>query len=480
MTITYDGASNVRGQYSGLQSRMREKAEMALYVWCHAHRLNLVIESVLSCSTEISVTLGLLQELYKFFSTYKRHAALVEAQETERYTRTLKRVADTTRSWRSAEDGTNTLLECYDCVINALADLESNATDSNTVMMASNLLKRLDDFEVIVCLFILQTVLSVTGPISRLLQGVSCDFAVAATLIQGCIQTFKDMRNSTDETWKRILLKARDFAKAHDISIEFEMKRKRKVKRMAGEIAVDEQLDSPEDSYKSKVFIKSLDVVLMQLNERFTETNITILHEMHLFAPKYLLSDLPDCTVTCIQNICSFYKLDCTVVVREYSAFRPLYRQMHTLVSVTDLLSKKHVATTTLPDLSDEIETTMNEDNAGDDHDTDTESENISNWADMSFIKPLRAITHLSGFPALSWLYTILVSLAVTSSTAERTMSRIRIIKNRLRTTMLDEWYSSLVIVANEKDILDMIPTDSIIDCFAANSAPLQKLLLTN
>jgi len=140
---------------------------------------------------------------------------------------------------------------------------------------------------------------------------------------------------------------------------------------------------------------------------------------------------------------------------------------------------KKHVATTTLPDLSDEIKTTINEDNAGDDHDTDTESESISNWADMSFIKPLRAITDLSGFPALSWLYTILVSLAVTSSTAERTMSRIRIIKNRLRTTMLDEWFSSLVIVANEKDIVDMIPIDSIIDCFAANSDPLQKLLLS-
>ena len=45
---------------------------------------------------------------------------------------------------------------------------------------------------------------------------------------------------------------------------------------------------------------------------------------------------------------------------------------------------------------------------------------------------------------------------------------------------MLDEWFSSLVIVANEKDIVDMIPTDSIIDCFAANSDPLQKLLLTN
>jgi len=60
-------------------------------------------------------------------------------------------------------------------------------------------------------------------------------------------------------------------------------------------------------------------------------------------------------------------------------------------------------------------------------------------WADLSFIKPLRAITELSGFPTLTLLYNILVSLAVTSSTAERAMSKVRIIKNRLRTTMLDD-----------------------------------------
>ena len=62
----------------------------------------------------------------------------------------------------------------------------------------------------------------------------------------------------------------------------------------------------------------------------------------------------------------------------------------------------------------------------------------------LSFVKPLRAITELCGFPVLTWLYNILVSLAVTSSTAERAMSKVRIIKNRLRTTMLDDWFASL------------------------------------
>ena len=70
------------------------------------------------------------------------------------------------------------------------------------------------------------------------------------------------------------------------------------------------------------------------------------------------------------------------------------------------------------------------------------------NWANFGFVKPLRALMDLSGFPLLTWMYKILVTLAITSSNAERSMSRARIIKNRLRTTMLDDWFSSLMIIA--------------------------------
>jgi hypothetical protein len=44
---------------------------------------------------------------------------------------------------------------------------------------------------------------------------------------------------------------------------------------------------------------------------------------------------------------------------------------------------------------------------------------------------------------------------------------------------MLDAWFSFLMVLANEKDIVDILPVDNIIDSFAACSAPLQKLLLT-
>jgi len=43
---------------------------------------------------------------------------------------------------------------------------------------------------------------------------------------------------------------------------------------------------------------------------------------------------------------------------------------------------------------------------------------------------------------------------------------------------MLDDWFSSLVILAREKNIVEKLAVNTIIDSIAANSPALQKLLL--
>ena len=62
----------------------------------------------------------------------------------------------------------------------------------------------------------------------------------------------------------------------------------------------------------------------------------------------------------------------------------------------------------------------------------------------------MRALEELSSFTSLSCLMKVLATVAVTSCSAERVMSRVRIIKNRLRSTMLDDWFSALTILASE------------------------------
>ena len=99
-------------------------------------------------------------------------------------------------------------------------------------------------------------------------------------------------------------------------------------------------------------------------------------------------------------------------------------------------------------------------------------------WVLQNFIIPLKACYQLSGYPHLLRLYWILCTLPVSSCSAERALSRLRIIKNRLRSTMCDAWMKALMVLASERDILSSTKTDEIIDNFAHLSDCLAKQLL--
>jgi hypothetical protein len=459
------------GKYSGLQSRILELSKKALYIWCQVHRLNLVVEGVIGSSAMVNGTLGLLQEVYNFFNGFRRHDALAAAQHNEDCVRTLKRVSDTTRTWRSAEDGVNVILDCYDAALTALENLEvSPGSDAATVSSANGLLKRLQDFGFIVCLFMLRSIFRITGPVSRLLQGVACDFAVAASLIHGCIEQFRKQRELVDEHWTELLKQASIFAVKHDIEPSFAVKRPRRVKCMPGEKLRDERIQDPEKSFKVHAYIPALDKLLSQFKDRFTDNTTDIMKEMQYFSPAHLLAAKADIVASQVKALCTFYGLQAKVVARELNEFRPLYQKMHTLVSVADIMPD---ANSKLPDMEGESgDESCDEVHCGRSHATS------SKWANHGFLKPLRCFMELSGFHVLTRLYKILGTLAITSSSAERAMSRVRIIKNRLRTTMLDDWFSSMMILACEKDILQTLPADLIIDHFAMCSTKLQKQLI--
>ncbi|CAN6330735.1 unnamed protein product [Urochloa humidicola] len=50
----YDGASNMRGQFNGLQKKIRDENPYAFYVHCFAHQLQLVIVSVTTCCSSFN------------------------------------------------------------------------------------------------------------------------------------------------------------------------------------------------------------------------------------------------------------------------------------------------------------------------------------------------------------------------------------------------------------------------------------------
>jgi len=51
----YDGASVMSGKHGGVQTLIRQKQPNALYVHCAAHNLNLAINNIVKCSTEVEL-----------------------------------------------------------------------------------------------------------------------------------------------------------------------------------------------------------------------------------------------------------------------------------------------------------------------------------------------------------------------------------------------------------------------------------------
>jgi hypothetical protein len=125
----------------------------------------------------------------------------------------------------------------------------------------------------------------------------------------------------------------------------------------------------------------------------------------------------------------------------------------------------------TVSDCDDEID----EDGKGDERHRQRQA-NV-HYTQHNFLDPLKLVSRLSGYPQLVGLYRILVTLPVTSCSAERSFSKLRIVKNRLRSSMCDEWLKCLMILAAEKDILSRLKNDDIIDRFAETSDDLAQVL---
>ena len=91
----------------------------------------------------------------------------------------------------------------------------------------------------------------------------------------------------------------------------------------------------------------------------------------------------------------------------------------------------------------------------------------LGKWIQHGITKPLRVLGDRSGFNSLSCLHKNLASVAVTSCSAERAMSRVKVVTDRLRSTMLDDWFSTLLVLSTEKDLLENLYENEIIDKFA-------------
>lgn len=138
---TDNGAANMLGRHSGVQAELKIERPLALYVYCGAHRLNLITQSACLASPLIRDALKWVHELGtlgkqsgKFEAIFSAVVAGSEGQSTS-----LRPLCPT--RWTVQGKDIRAVLSRYESVFSSLEDMASNG--SNTGVRESGLRKRL-------------------------------------------------------------------------------------------------------------------------------------------------------------------------------------------------------------------------------------------------------------------------------------------------------------------------------------------------
>ncbi|XP_065662667.1 zinc finger MYM-type protein 1-like [Hydra vulgaris] len=252
----YDNASNMSGKYSGLQARLKERSELAFYIPCAGHSLNLVGQcSVSECINSINY-FGVLQSLYSFFVASTHRWDLLKGNHV-----TLKRLSDT--RWSCRSDASKSLVENFDGIHAALCHIaEDTEEKSDTRHEALCLLNKITKLEFAFMAVLWHHILKRFNAVSKFLQKVELDLHTASSMLLSLIDFVKNLRNDFTR-FENESKKLSSF-----IEKDYSDKNKRKVikKFSNGENQVDSL--SVSDKFQVNTFFFIIDKLVTQLTIR--------------------------------------------------------------------------------------------------------------------------------------------------------------------------------------------------------------------
>ena len=417
---SYDGAANMSGLISGLQTRVKEENKLAIYVHCCAHNLNLVLCDACSECNEAVTFFGTVQKIYNYFTqSQPRHNVLEDAlKELNLPQKKLQKQGET--RWYSRKEALTSVKETYPALLLALEKLSDTDRNVESRAEANALLGYISTIEFLVMLETWVEILTDIKSASEYLQKESMDLLTASSTIKSSTQKLQD--NRTDTHFHEILEQASTIAEEEDIPQEFTKPRIRRRKKMPGELARDEPVVDPVQRFKVDVFFRIYDTLISELKERFSDFHTAVTNFACLM-PKEL-GDMEG-----IRKLATMYDQDVEkdLVISEYKQFVHFYKESAVF---------QETKPKTVQDMLVAIK----------DHDLN----NV--------------------YPNLTVLYLILGTIAVSSATSERSFSRLKLIKSYLRSTMTEERLSSLALISIERDFADTVDFDTVIDTFSAMS----------
>lgn len=411
---SYDNAYNVAGAYSGLQKRIIEVNNLASFFPCAAHSLALAGKNAAAKNTKAADFFNFLENLYLFFvrspARWEKLQAILSSTEL-----VLKRSTGT--RWSAKYSAVKALCSSYPKVIQILVaflSADSGLTEEHK-STARSLLKKLCKFQTIFMLFLWEKILIKIEKVNQSLQKAGLDLAVTVKLFASLLGYLEDLKtefNSVFDASKRYFT---EYVKSNDELRDHLQSRTR------SEVNDSVDAESMRDASQNRIFVPIIDFLLAELRER--SQAYTDLYEKFDFLVK-LKSMSNDQISDACQKVATIYKSDiCGDELANECEMAKFY------FNDSDDVSHSYMYSTII---RDKLSTT---------------------------------------FPNIEILLRIYLALFVSNATDERAFSKLKIIKSYLRNSMTDERLNNLSLLCIERNVLDTIDFEKVIDEFLSSKS---------
>jgi hypothetical protein len=426
----YDVASNMRGEFNGLQKQIRDENPYVFYVHYFAHQLQLVIVSVTSSWSSFDNFFNYVSLIVtSASSSCKRKDKLITKHREEileklesgqiflgkgKHQRTNLVRARETR-WGSHL----TTLACIETMWNSLVKVLSMIhEDECNISRAGGLVRKMESFSFVLNMKLMLKVLRITNELSQLLQRKDQNIVQAMLLLVDVKTRLMTLRN---EGWEPLLDEIKSFCTEKKIPIP---NMDESIPRW-GRSRLDGNLITQEHHYHVDTFLTAIDAIIIEMDHRFNEVSSELLVYFLCLDPRDSFSKF---IVEKIARLTKIYEEDFSDLDRSN-----IREQLQTFILHMRRVEQFKAC-----------------------HDFGSLA--------IQMVKSERDIT----FPLVYRLIKLALFLPVATITVERAFSAMNIIKIDLCNRMSDKWLNDLILYYIEKEIFRGLDGDEIRKTFQA------------
>ncbi|XP_058751081.1 uncharacterized protein LOC131624112 [Vicia villosa] len=280
----YDGASNIRGEWNGLQALFMKDCPFEYYVHCFAHRLQLAL---VTASREVKPIHQFFDKLTLIvnvvFSSTKRHDELQASQldeiehlleigeivtgKGENQIGTLRRAGDT--RWGSHLSSISSLIAMYEATCTVSKKFAKEGLSYASHGDADSAYNYLKSFDFIFILHLMKEIIGVTNMLCQALQQQSQDVVNVMNLVCAIKTLIQELK---EDGWDKLFSYVKSFCEKHDIEIP-ELDDVHSTTRF-GRSRLEENKVTIEHYFRVEIFFTTIDKQLQELNSRFSEQAI--------------------------------------------------------------------------------------------------------------------------------------------------------------------------------------------------------------